>query len=73
VSLLSRYRLKNEIDAFSVQGSPDVKIPRGAVIEYAPAANRQQDNKHMEIYWEGRLYLVLIADLFQHAEFIGSK
>jgi hypothetical protein len=72
LSILSQYRLTNEIDAFSIEGLPDSKIPRGAVIEYAPSPN-ERHTKFIDVHWEGRLYRVLVADVFQHAEFIGSK
>ena len=72
MSVLSQYRLKSEIDAFSIEGLPDTKIPRGAVVEYSPSL-RSGQAKFIEVYWEERVYRVLVADVFQHAEFIGSK
>jgi hypothetical protein len=62
VSLLSQYRLKAEIGIMSIEGLPDN--------EYTPG---NAHGKFIDVYWEGRLYRVRLADVFQHAEFIGSK
>ena len=53
-----------------IEGLPDKVIPRGAIIEYTPG---NAHGNFIEIYWEGSLYRVLLADLFKNAEFIGSK
>ena len=40
------------------------------IIEYKPG---NAHGKLIDVYWEGRLYRVLLSDLSRHAEFIGSK
>ena len=70
MSLLSQYRLKAEIGIMPIEGLPDKVIPRGAIIEYTPGNGH---GKYIDVYWEGRLYRVLLSDLFKHAQFIGSK
>ena len=65
-----RYRLKSTIQAFSIEGGPDIAIPRGSLIEAAPLAN---SGSFLGIVWQERPYRVLQSELYQRAELLSPR